>query len=239
MQRSLTSDKSKPIYSIKCIVRWKRGAYARWMMSRKSIPALLLLLGCSLCRAGGNIYAYAAEDGSVSLSNVPTDARFTLFVAGPEQTLASARPTANRRGKSESAKAETRVVSYDTIVDEVSRTYGLESALLHAVISVESRYNPKAVSKKGAIGLMQLMPQTAKRYGVSDAFDPRQNLDGGAQYLRDLLRMFNNNVSLALAAYNAGEQAVMGHGNRIPPYDETQRYVPQVLDLYKRFQPDS
>jgi soluble lytic murein transglycosylase-like protein len=207
------------------------------MMTSSFIPAFLLLLGCSLCRAGGNIYAYAAEDGSVSLSNVPADARFTLFVAGSEQNLAPARPTVNRR--SESVKAETRVVSYDTMVDEVSRTYGLESALLHAVISVESRYNPKAVSRKGAIGLMQLMPQTARRYGVSDAFDPRQNLNGGAQYLRDLLRMFNNNVSLALAAYNAGEQAVMGHGNRIPPYDETQRYVPQVLDLYKRFQTDS
>ena len=74
----------------------------------------------------------------------------------------------------------------------MSRTYGLESALLHAVISVESRYNPKAVSNKGAAGLMQLMPQTAKRYGVADAFDPAQNLDGGAHYLRDLLRKFNN-----------------------------------------------
>jgi soluble lytic murein transglycosylase-like protein len=206
------------------------------MISRKLIAASLLLLGCSLCGPGwANIYAYTAEDGSVSLSNVPTDARFTLLVGVP----APARPAVGRRGKSDSAKASTRVVGYDTIVDEVSRVYGLESALLHAVISVESRYNPKAVSKKGAIGLMQLMPDTARRYGVSDAFDPRQNLNGGAQYLRDLLRMFDNDVSLALAAYNAGENAVMRHGNRIPPYGETQRYVPMVLDLYKRFQIDS
>lgn len=206
------------------------------MISRKLITASLLLLGCSLCGSGwANIYAYTAEDGSVSLSNVPTDARFTLLVGAP----APARPTVGRRGKSDSAKTGTRVVGYDTIVDEVSRVHGLESALLHAVISVESRYNPKAVSRKGAIGLMQLMPDTAKRYGVSDAFDPRQNLNGGAQYLKDLLRMFGNDVSLALAAYNAGENAVMRHGNRIPPYDETQRYVPLVLDLYKRFQLDS
>jgi len=82
---------------------------------------------------------------------------------------------------------------------------------------------------------MQLMPQTAKRYGVADAFDPLQNLDGGARYLRDLLRLFNNNTSLALAAYNAGEHAVMKHGNRIPPYRETLNYVPRVLDLYQRY----
>jgi soluble lytic murein transglycosylase-like protein len=205
------------------------------MMKRKLISAGLLLLGCGLCQPGwGNIYAYMADDGTVSLTNVPTDARFTLLVGVPEQTVA-----ARRRGGPDPARGERRVAVYDTIVDEVSRTYGLESALLHAVISVESRYNPKAVSRKGAVGLMQLMPQTAKRYGVADAFDPRQNLDGGAQYLKDLLRMFNNNLSLALAAYNAGEQAVMKHGNRIPPYGETQRYVPLVLDFYKRYQTDS
>jgi soluble lytic murein transglycosylase-like protein len=122
------------------------------------------------------------------------------------------------------------------LVDEVSRTYGLESALLHAVISVESRYNPKAKSRKGAAGLMQLMPGTAKRYGVTDRFDPLQNLEGGARYLRDLLRMFDNNVSLTLAAYNAGEHAVAKYGNRVPPYRETRDYVPRVLDFYRQYQ---
>jgi soluble lytic murein transglycosylase-like protein len=210
------------------------------MMSRKLTAACLLLLGCGLCRPGwGNIYAFTAEDGTVSLSNVPTDSRFTLLVGVPEQAKATAQPAAGRRGKPGLAKTDTRVAGYDTIVEEVSRAYGLESALLHAVISVESRYDPKAVSRKGAIGLMQLMPQTAKRYGVADAFDPLQNLHGGARYLRDLLGMFNNNVSLALAAYNAGEQAVVKHGNRIPPFSETQRYVPLVLDFYKRYQTDS
>jgi len=206
------------------------------MMSPKRMaPWLLLLLGCCLCRPGwADIYAYTAADGTVSLSNVPTDERYALLIGAQEQAVATSPSTVGRKEKSDLAKA-----GYDSVVDEVSRAYGVESALLHAVISVESRYNPKAVSRKGAIGLMQLMPQTAKRYGVANAFDPRQNLHGGAHYLRDLLRMFNNDVSLALAAYNAGEQAVMKHGNRIPPYGETLRYVPLVLAFYERYQKDS
>lgn len=201
------------------------------MMTRKHIAALLML-GCGLYRPGwADIYTYTADDGTVSLSNVPTDERYTVLIAAPEQALAATPGFSVRKGKSNLA----RKAGFDQMVDEVSRTYGMESALLHAVISVESHYNPKAVSNKGAAGLMQLMPQTAKRYGVVDAFDPLQNLDGGAQYLRDLLRMFNNNVSLALAAYNAGEHAVMKHGNRIPPYRETLNYVPRVLDFYQRY----
>ena len=201
------------------------------MMTRKHIAALLML-GCGLYRPGwADIYTYTADDGTVSLSNVPTDERYTVLIAAPEQALAAAPGLSVRKGKSNMA----RKAGFDQMVDEVSRTYGMESALLHAVISVESHYNPKAVSNKGAAGLMQLMPQTAKRYGVVDAFDPLQNLDGGAQYLRDLLHMFNNNVSLALAAYNAGEHAVMKHGNRIPPYRETLNYVPRVLDFYQRY----
>ena len=201
------------------------------MMSCKHI-ALVLLLGCGLTRPGwADIYAYTAEDGSVSLSNVPTDERYSVLIAAPQPAVAAAPAAAMPKARSGLA----RKAGYDQVVDEVSRTYGLESALLHALISVESRYNPKAVSRKGAAGLMQLMPQTAKRYGVADAFDPVQNLNGGARYLRDLLRLFNNNTSLALAAYNAGEQAVMKHGNRIPPYRETLNYVPQVLDFYQRY----
>lgn len=210
------------------------------MTSRELIAAWLLLLGCGLCRPGwGNIYAYTAEDGTVSLTNVPTDARFTLFVGTPDPAGAALRGIADPDGKSGRAMADGRIAGYHAIVDEASRAYGLESALLHAVISVESSYNPKAVSRKGAKGLMQLMPETARRYGVADAFDARQNVHGGARYLRDLLSTFNNNVSLALAAYNAGEQAVLKHGRRIPPYGETQRYVPLVLDFYKRFRTDS
>ena len=125
---------------------------------------------------------------------------------------------------------------YDKMVNEVARKYGLESALLHAVISVESRYSPKAVSKKGAAGLMQLMPEIARRYGVADPLDPVQNLRGGARYLRYLLKKYNNDRNLALAAYNAGERAIAKYGNRIPPYPETTNYVPRVMGYYRKYQ---
>ena len=192
-----------------------------------------LVFGYTLCQPGrADIYVYTATDGAVTLSNVPTGDRYTLLIAAPQQTIAKRTVEKTRDPESDPhGKAP-----FDQVVEEISRTYGLDSALLHAVISVESGYNPKALSKKGAAGLMQLMPQTAKRYGVSDAFDPLQNLAGGAQYLRDLLSMFNNDLSLALAAYNAGENAVVKHGNRIPPYRETLHYVPHVLDYYQRYQ---
>jgi soluble lytic murein transglycosylase-like protein len=126
-------------------------------------------------------------------------------------------------------------ILYDRMVNRIARTYGVESALLHAVISVESRYSPKAVSKAGAIGLMQLMPETAKRYGVADPLDPLQNLRGGARYLRYLLKKYNNDRNLALAAYNAGEASVAKYGNQIPPYPETTEYVPRVMGYYRKY----
>lgn len=204
------------------------------MISRKLIVNMLLLLGNGFSLpAWADIYALTDADGAVSLSNVPTDERYTVLIAAPQQTVAAAASVTVARTKKTGL---ARKAGYDQVVDEVSRSHGLESALLHAVISVESSYNPKAVSSKGASGLMQLMPQTAKRYGVADSFDPRENLNGGARYLKDLLRMFNNDTRLALAAYNAGEHAVMKYGNRIPPYRETLRYVPRVMDFYQRYQ---
>jgi soluble lytic murein transglycosylase-like protein len=101
---------------------------------------------------------------------------------------------------------------------------------------VESGFNAQARSPKGAIGLMQVMPATAARYGDFDLYSPEQNLDVGTRYLRDLLAMFNGNVQLAVAAYNAGENAVLRSGRRVPAYPETQRYVPMVLERYNRFQ---
>ncbi|MFA5240783.1 MAG: lytic transglycosylase domain-containing protein [Sulfuricella sp.] len=196
------------------------------------VLASLYLLGSGVCAdARADIYAYTAADGSVSLSNVPADSRFRTFVFernradAPAFTSAPARQPLIRAGK----------VRFERMVEEVARAHGLEGALLHAVISVESQYNPRAVSRKGAAGLMQLMPATARRYGVSDSFDPAQNLHGGAKYLRDLLTLFNSDMSLALAAYNAGENAVIRHGNRIPPFRETRNYVPRVLDYYRQY----
>jgi soluble lytic murein transglycosylase-like protein len=109
----------------------------------------------------------------------------------------------------------------------------LDSELIHAVMHVESAYKTKAKSHKGAQGLMQLMPATAYRLGVKNIYDPTQNIEGGAKYLRELLTLFDNDTTLAIAAYNAGENAVIRHGNKIPPYKETQAYVPKVLNIYK------
>lgn len=113
------------------------------------------------------------------------------------------------------------------MADDAATRHGLEPELVHAVILAESRYNPQALSHKGAMGLMQLMPGTAKRYGVGDPWSPPDNIDGGVRYLRDLLKQFGS-VELAVAAYNAGEKAVERYGNNIPPYAETEVYVERV-----------
>lgn len=201
------------------------------------LSVVLILFVFALCisflrPALANIYAYTASDGTVSLSNVPGDGRYTLLVTAEDGRSAAAAAI----DLSKQPLNMVNKVLYDMAVDEVARTYGLESALLHAVISVESRYSPKAVSKKGAAGLMQLMPVITKHYGVADPLDPVQNLHGGARYLRDLLKIYNNDTSLALAAYNAGQGAVTKYGNRIPPYRETMNYVPRVLGFYRRYQ---
>lgn len=118
-------------------------------------------------------------------------------------------------------------------IEQSAHNNQIESELIHAVMHVESAYKVHAQSHKGAQGLMQLMPATASRLGVKNSYDPAQNIEGGAKYLRELLTLFNNDVTLAIAAYNAGENAVIRYGNKIPPYKETQAYVPKVLNIYK------
>ena len=118
-------------------------------------------------------------------------------------------------------------------IEQSAHNNQIESELIHAVMHVESAYKVHAQSHKGAQGLMQLMPVTASRLGVKNSYDPAQNIEGGAKYLRELLTLFNNDVTLAVAAYNAGENAVIRYGNRIPPYKETQAYVPKVLNVYR------
>jgi len=129
-----------------------------------------------------------------------------------------------------------RRLELEPLVQRIAAIRGIRAALLKAVIEVESGYNARALSPKGAIGLMQLMPNTAARYGQFDLYSPEENLDVGARYLRDLLEMFNGDVKLAVAAYNAGENAVIHSGMRIPAYPETIRYVPMVMERYNRFQ---
>jgi len=116
---------------------------------------------------------------------------------------------------------------YDGIVKSLAREYRIPPELIHSIIKVESNYNPRAVSKKGAMGLMQLMPATAEQYGVNNVFDPIENIEGGIRYLKDLMNLFDNNTNLVLAAYNAGQSAVEKYGG-IPPYRETIDYIDKI-----------
>lgn len=122
------------------------------------------------------------------------------------------------------------------LVSAAATANQLPAALVHAVIQAESAYDPSARSAKGAVGLMQLMPDTAREMGVTDAYDPKANIQGGTKYLKRLLTLFDNDIALAVAAYNAGPQAVLSRGGVIPPFAETQRYVPSVLRQYRRLQ---
>lgn len=124
---------------------------------------------------------------------------------------------------------------YAREIDQAARRNRLDPALVHAVIHVESRHQAAAVSSKGAVGLMQLLPATAERFGIADPGDPAANLAAGTRYLRRLLDQFDQRLDLALAAYNAGEGAVVRHGNRIPPYRETLDYVPSVMEKYHQW----
>jgi soluble lytic murein transglycosylase-like protein len=121
---------------------------------------------------------------------------------------------------------------YDGIIKEIAKEYNLESALIHSIILIESDYDPRAVSSKGAMGLMQLMPATAERYGVRNPFDPRENIMGGAKYLKDMCRLYYNSTDHVLAAYNAGQSAIKKYGG-IPPYPETIRYIEKVKATYR------
>ena len=122
---------------------------------------------------------------------------------------------------------------FKPLIADAAIRHGISAELIHAVIQTESYYNPQIKSHAGAVGLMQLMPATAKRFGVSNRKNPEQNIEGGVKYLKVLMRMFDNDLTLVLAAYNAGEGSVRKYGNKIPPYPETQNYVKKVLKIYK------
>lgn len=123
---------------------------------------------------------------------------------------------------------------FTELVNKIAERHQMDPRLIHAVIQTESAYNPNAISSAGAVGIMQLMPDTARRYGVLDRLDVEQNIDAGTRYLKDLLAMFDTNLKLAVAGYNAGEGAVLRYNRTVPPYPETQNYVQQVLSLYGR-----
>ncbi|WP_308389626.1 transglycosylase SLT domain-containing protein [Acidithiobacillus sp. AMEEHan] len=194
-------------------------------MTRRRILALICFtLLCSSAHA--DIYAYTGSDGVIHLTNLPQHKeQYRLVMRTPKMATHIARQHVNPIARSE----------LQPLVTAAAKQYGLSAALLNAVIRVESGFNPGAVSSKGAMGLMQLMPATASRFGVQNPFDAAENIRGGAAYLADLMRKFGGDLRLVLAAYNAGSQAVIQAGYHIPPFQETQNYVPEVMEYYQKF----
>lgn len=170
--------------------------------------------------AGADVYRLATDDGTVHFTNAPTDPRYRRMGIAVTGTQA---------GWLRVPRADT--TQYVSEIQDAAARYGVPERLVHSVIKVESQFNPRAVSVKGAQGLMQLMPATASQLGVNNSFDPRQNIDGGVRHLRWLIDRFGNNLPLALAAYNAGEKAVLNYRG-IPPFPETRDYVSRVLYFY-------
>ncbi|MBD3307974.1 transglycosylase SLT domain-containing protein [candidate division KSB3 bacterium] len=171
------------------------------------------------------IYKYV-ENGVVHYTNQSPEQREA------EVVLRSSAPSSAKKSAM-SVSTGSSQVAYRDIIHEIAEAYRLHPELVKAIIKVESNYNARAVSPKGAQGLMQLMPATAKRFGVTDSFDPEENIRGGAKFLRYLFDEFGEqNLELVLAGYNAGEEAVRQYGNKIPPYSETRNYVKRVKSLY-------
>ncbi len=184
------------------------------------ITVISLLAVSSVVSA--DIYKRVGPDGRVYYTDRPEKGlNYKLIIRTPPKTY-----------QRDLKFMSSNKLKYDDLIAKAAEKHQIDPKLLHAVIQAESAYNPKAISSAGAVGLMQLMPDTARRYGVSDRYDPEQNLDGGTRYLKDLLAMFNSNLKLAVAGYNAGEGAVMKYNYTVPPYRETQDYVQHVLRLY-------
>jgi len=176
------------------------------------------------------IYKYEDERGVIHFTNCPRDPQFKLYI----------RDSKDDPGLPGSRSATPYIIkdstSFDTLINEFCQKYEVDFALIKAIIRAESGFNPIAVSRKGARGLMQLMPETASRVNVSNPFNPRENIEGGVRHFKYLLSLFNNDLRLSLAAYNAGENLVAQLGD-IPPYRETIDYVQKVLQYYRSYKP--
>lgn len=192
--------------------------------ARLGLGAMLLITAFS-ATGHADIYRYEDGEGVVHYTDAPTDKRFKVFM----RDLRKDRQLRTRFKLSAYSSKE-----YEPIIDSCALQYGVDRSLVKAVIHAESGYNPNAVSRVGATGLMQLMPGTAKDLKVSNSFDPGENIRGGVRYLRFLLDTFKGNETLALAAYNAGLAKVAKY-NGIPPYEETRSYVSRVLSYRETY----
>ena len=189
------------------------------MLSRIALVALVL---CAAVPARAEIYSWRDANGNLVLSNrrVEPGSQTKTFAVPKATNIRATRYVAAARGR-----------IYDDLINEHARTQGVRPDLVRAVMQVESAFNPYARSRKGALGLMQLMPATARQYGVTHPFNPVENVRAGVAYLRELLDRYQNNEELALAAYNAGPTAVDRHGQSVPPYRETKNYVAHINQL--------
>jgi soluble lytic murein transglycosylase-like protein len=181
--------------------------------------------------AHADIYVYTDDKGVMHFSN-RRGGGGDVFVKSQPKRATTARPGVTPVPPSD--RSADRFTRYDDVIRQAATLYQIPEELVRAVIKVESDYDPRAVSHAGAQGLMQLMPETALRMQIRDSFDARMNILAGTRYLRVLANTFNGNLELTIAGYNAGEGAVIRHGG-IPPYEETQNYVLQVLRYYHRY----
>ena len=180
-----------------------------------------------------DIYRYQDENGVVHFTNAPTDSKYQLFLREQQKSRTSFPSKGNPKSFSSTMPNSNNYPLLVPHIDEASQQYGIDPKLIQAVIHVESNFDPQALSPKGAQGLMQLMPQTARNLQVSDAFSPKENIDGGTRYLKYLMDIYNQDMYLALAAYNAGPEKVNLYRG-IPPYQETKTYVQRVMQLYNQ-----
>ena len=168
-----------------------------------------------------DIFKFVDEEGITHLTNVPTESnrKYVLLIKEKRVII----------------RLKGDISQYDDIIRQAANKYGVDYALVKAVIKAESNFNHQAVSSAGARGLMQLMPKTAASLKVDDSFHPNKNIDGGVRYLKYLLSLFKGNTTLALAAYNAGEGAVARYKNTVPPYKETQDYIQRVFKYFHQY----
>lgn len=190
---------------------------------------VILFLICGVAEAG--IYKYVEEDGVVLYTDVPQGKKAAKVIKTKEKNN-KAISSDSKPVKVAYSASTTHNDSYHPIINKKAKENEVDPSLVTAVIKAESNGNPHAVSRKGAMGLMQLMPGTANDLQVKNPFDPEENIDGGTRYLRYLIERFNGNLTLALAAYNAGPKTVEKHGS-VPPIAETKQYVRKVLAIYK------